>query len=206
MKKNILKMLSFICSLMVLLSFTCTAYAEESKYIESNTKNAIEVLDTDENYVITSIVEGFEEKGDINVSHHAFSMDINDIISKSTNIKKLSNSDYSGSFTSDKYDAGLPGYKFQIKFDWTTGTESGNYVFRQISNYKVVTYTNYLILAFTWEEYSYRVTKASWSYNSGRNAIWCTANYTFTVRDKVSHNVSTICKDNKKLFSLNSLL
>lgn len=206
MKKNIIKSISFFCVLMILFSFSCTAYAKEPENIQSNIQNDIESLDIDENYVVSSVVEGFEEKENINVFQNALNIDIDEIISSSTNVKKLSNSDYTGSFTSDKYDAGLKGYKYQIKFDWTTGVESGDYVFRNISHYQVVTYTNYLVLALTWEEYSYRVTKASWTYNSGRNGIRCTANYAFTVRDKTSHNLSTIYKDNNKLFSLNSLL
>lgn len=45
-----------------------------------------------------------------------------------------------GSYESEKYDAGLPGYTFQIIFDWKAAVNSsGDYIFDKITNAKVTT-------------------------------------------------------------------
>ncbi len=200
MKNKVLcRFISMICALTVLLSYSCTAFAQDNAI----SKNSVDV---DENYYITSIDNGYEEVNDSVLDINEYSIDVEKVIADSVNVKRAANNSYSGSFISDKYSAGIFGYKYQIKFNWTAKVSKGNYVFDKITNYKIVTYTNYLLLAMTWESYSYKITKKTYSFNGSRSAVTCYTNYTFNCRDKTTHNNSTMYGTNKKTFTMDQLL
>lgn len=202
MKRILSRLASIICVILVLASCN-TAFAQDGNVIS---QNDINTFDVDENYYITSIDKGYEEISDSLSDISECSISIDDVMANSVNVKSLSSSSYSGSFISDKYSAGLLGYKYQIKFDWESGTSNGTRVFTKIKNYKVVTYTNYVVLALTWESYSYRLTKNTYLFDRGNTLVNCYTNYAFDVRDKTTHNSTTIYQNNTQTFSLNSLL
>lgn len=192
-----------ICALAVLLSCSCTAFAQDSTII---TPQDIGSVDIDENYYISSIDVGYEAVNNSALDLSEYSIDVEKVIANSVNIKRTANSSYSGSFKSDKYSAGIPGYKYQIKFDWTAKVSNGDYVFNTIKNYTIVTYTNYILLALAWEAYSYKITKMNYTFNSSRSSIICVTNYAFDVRDKSTRNNVTITQNNKKTFDMDLLL
>ena len=85
-----------------------------------------------------------------------------------------------GSYESEKYDAGLPGYTFQIIFDWKAAVNSsGDYIFDKITNAKVTTYKNDIICAMTWGYSSYKVTKNTYSISSNKKSITFNTTYDF---------------------------
>lgn len=202
MKNTFKRLIAVSCAIIVLLSCSTTAFAQN---LNTNTQEYISNIDIDENYFQTSCDEGYEENLHTVVGSEDSSISIDEIISKSTNIQRSSNS-CSGSFKSDKYNAGILGYKYQIKFDWVAKVSNGDYVFDKITNYTLTTYTNYLLLALTWESYTYKVTKNTYSFSGDRLSVNCFANYIFDVRDKTTHNDTMIIQDNKKVFYLDDLL
>lgn len=202
MKKTLSRLASIICVILILESCN-TAFAQDSSVIS---QNDISTFDVDENYYITSVDKGYKETFYLLSDIRNFSVSIDDVMANSVNVKSVSSSSYSGSFTSDKYSAGIPGYKYQIKFDWESGTLNGTRVFTKIKNYKVVTYTNYVVLSLAWESYSYRLTKNTYLFDRGNTLVNCYTNYAFDVRDKTTHNSTTIYQNNTQTFSLNSLL
>ncbi len=80
-------MVSFLGVVMILFCFTLNAYASEVNYSEYDTQKNIEVLDIEENYVVSGTFEGFEEKDIIAANFNTLSIDVDEIISKSTNVR-----------------------------------------------------------------------------------------------------------------------
>lgn len=200
MKIKLKRIIAIVCSIIITLS--CSTIATAQSFTLS--QEYINELDIDKNYHVTSSDKGTE----VSLSHNQNinnSLEIDYIISHSTNIQKSSNS-YSGSFKSDKYNAGISGYKYQISFDWVAKISNGNYVFDKITNYTLTTYTNYLLLALAWEAYSYRVIKNTYSFSSDRAYVTCFANYVFDLRDKTLHSDYNIKEENTKIFYLDDLL
>lgn len=159
-------------------------------------------LDSDENYYFS----GSEFSSEVvNVLPHGNNpISVEDVISNSTNIQRNGATD-SGDFTSKKFSAGILGYKYTISFSWVAKVVNGDYVFDYISNAKITTYTNYLILAVTWELYSYRITKNTYYFTGDRKSVIFETNYAFDVRDKTTHNDMTLYQNNKQTFSLQSI-
>lgn len=200
MKIKLKRIIAIVCSIIITLS--CSTIATAQSFTLS--QEYINELDIDKNYHVTSSDKGTE----VSLSHNQNinnSLEIDYIFSHSTNIQKSSNS-YSGSFKSDKYNAGISGYKYQISFDWVAKISNGNYVFDKITNYTLTTYTNYLLLALAWEAYSYRVIKNTYSFSSDRAYVTCFANYVFDLRDKTLHSDYNIKEENTKSFYLDDLL
>lgn len=203
MKKSTNKLISVVLVFLILSSYT-TAFAFDKKV---STYDNISYLDTDENYYVSSINEGHEEINSTSKILFDNSLNLETIISKSVNIQKISSNSYSGKFTSDKYNAGILGYKFQIKFDWVAKVNSsGDYIFDKITNYKLVTYTNYIVLALTWDSYSYKVSSNTYSLSSNRKTITCVANYIFDLYEKNTKNHITAYEPNRKIFNIDQML
>lgn len=135
-----------------------------------------------------------------------YSIPLEELIENSVNIRATENS-YTGTYKSDKLDAGLTGYKYQISFDWVATLNSGDYVFKSISNKKIKTYANYLILALTWSTHDYEITKSTYSYSASKKTVTFYTNYTFIVGEySNANNKFTIYSTNEKPIKLQSLL
>lgn len=203
MKKIISVLISIICVVSIFTTSIYTAFAQDHN--AEITQEDIDKIDIDENYHLVGVDYVYDESLEVMGKSNSSSTTFADVIAHSANVQKAAGS-YSGSFTSDKFKTEIPGYKYQIKFDWTAGVESGNYVFSKVSNYRIETYANYLLLGLTWEYYSYRIAEKRYSFNNSRRIINCYVTYVFTLRDKISSVNTTTYDENFQSFSLDSLL
>ena len=119
-----------------------------------------------------------DEDGNYVVADNTVAISVDDIMEHST--VTTYGASMEGSYESEKYDAGLPGYTFQIIFDWKAAVNSsGDYIFDKITNAKVTTYKNDIICAMTWGYSSYKVTKNTYSISSNKKSITFNTTYDF---------------------------
>lgn len=194
MKKKSSIMLSFV----MLLSMSVTAFAAEAPKAEEFANK----------YVVDGIAPVTQIDGSIYDNVLSLTIDIDDLIARSTNVTR-SGSSYSGSYESDKYDAGLPGYKYQISFDWKADVNSaGNYVFKDnsIQNPLITTHTNHFILAMTWSYYNYSFTKNTYGVATNGRSVTFETDYKFTVYEKDTAFDHTFTQENTKTIYIDDLL
>lgn len=135
----------------------------------------------DDGYVVAGVTQGVEAK-----SGSPYEISIGEVIENSENVV-YSGTTVVGTFTSEKYDAGLLGYKYSISFDWKASLNaSGDYYFALdgIDNVELITHTNYLILGLAWQSYTYSVTKFTYALSNARSVITFQISYKFTVYPK----------------------
>lgn len=192
------KLISIVLTLLVVMSlFSTNAFAAE------DTGSA----DSD-GYVVVGVEDvvfsdNLSDENNINLP-----ITFEELIEASSNVT-YSNSSYTGSYKSDKYDAGLVGFKYQISFDWEATTNSGDYIFKSISNAKITTYTNYLLLSLSWgdDTVTYSLTKNTFEYSSNKRSVTFYTNYKFTVYDSDDPPSSyDYYKSNQKTINLDNLL
>lgn len=150
----------------------------------------------------------FEQDDDIfsEKSINSIESNIDYILSHSTNVTR-SGSEYWGDFTSDKYSAGILGYKYRIYFEWKLGTNSaGDYYFSEIKNVKVTTYTNHLILALSWGYYDYRITHFSHTLSSDKKSVTFNLNYEVSLSEKDSDYIFTRTLVNKQTYTAQEVI
>ena len=134
------KICSLILSLLMVFSaFTTVAMAKETTI--GNARPKAELL---EEYKVAETFPATRDNDDAYDNVSSETIDIDNLIAHSINVKR-SGSSYSGSYISDEYDAGLPGYTYQIKFDWKAKVNSvGDYIFENndIQNARITTHTD----------------------------------------------------------------
>ena len=192
------KVLSVLLSAVMLLSMSVTAFAAEAPNTEEFANE----------YVIDGIAPVTQIDGSIYDDVLRLTIDIDDLIAHSTNVTR-SGSSYSGSYESDKYDAGLPGYKYQISFDWKADVNSaGNYIFKDnsIQNPIITTHTNNFILATAWSYYNYSFTKNTYGVATNGRSVTFETDYKFTVYEKDTAFDHTFTQENTKTIYIDDLL
>lgn len=197
------KVLSVLLSAVMLFSMNVTAFAAEAP--NTNVPNTEEYANE---YVIDGITPVTQIDGSIYDNVSSLTIDIDDLISHSTNVTS-SGSSYSGSYVSDKYDAGLPGYKYQISFDWKADVNSsGNYVFKDnsIQNPMIKTYANHFILTMTWGYYNYSLTKNTYGVATNGRSVTFETDYKFTVYERDTAFDHTFTQENTKTIYIEDLL
>lgn len=201
MKKLFLMLFSFLLAFSMLAT---TAMAAEAPSVSTAYENIpIDV------YVVDSVVpvSGIVENTYDNTVKAAISVD--DLVSHSTNVV-LRGSSYSGSYKSAKYSAGMPGYEYQISFDWIAEVNSsGDYIFkgRSIQNPMITTYTNHFLLATAWSYYNYSFAKNVWWVSSDGRTVSFQTDYSFTLYSKDVPMVDySFTQENRRDISIDDLL
>lgn len=197
------KVLSILLSTIVMFSMSVTAFAAEIP--NSIVSNADEFANE---YVIDRVTPVTKIDGSIYDNVSILTINIDDLIAHSTNVTR-SGSSYSGSYESDKYDAGLPGYTYQISFDWKADVNSaGNYIFKDnsIQNPIITTHTNHFILAMTWGYYSYSFAKNTYGVATNGRSVTFETDYKFTVYEKDTAFDHTFTQENTKTIYIDELL
>lgn len=192
------KIFCLIVSLAMLLAMSTTAFAASCE------KNTID----DDGYTVAGVTPATEIDGSIYDNVAALTFDMDELLANSTNVT-YSGSSYSGSYTSDKYEAGLPGYTYEISFDWVADVNSsGDYVFKDnaIQNALITTYTNHIILAITWGYYNYTFDKNTYGVASNGKSVTFETDYEFTVYEKGTAISHTFSQENTKTIYINDLL
>ena len=206
------KIFTFIlASVMMTSMITVSAFAAENsddKNLEnpaySLETSVTEYPDRETDYILSGISTSMQAFSDNDIDFGT-PADIEYIIANSSDIVTYANST-SGSFKSDKYDAGLPGYKYRISFDWTAKVNSsGQYIFDKITNPKVTTYENWFLLGFTWDYYNYTITKNVYYLSDSGRSITFNVNYDFTVMSSTSGIATSISENNVNVFKLDSI-
>ena len=113
-------------------------------------------------------------------------IDIEYLLANSSNIIR-SGSELRGSYSSPKYDTGLPGYKYDVNFEWVAAVDStSTYYFKdyEISEAYVTTYVNHLILVPIYEYYTYDIVRNEYEVSEDGYSVTFYTDYNFTVRHK----------------------
>ncbi|MCR5293569.1 MAG: hypothetical protein K6E30_00125 [Lachnospiraceae bacterium] len=192
------KLLCLIISISMLLTMSTTAFAASDL---SPTTDA-------DGYTVAGVAPVAKVDGSIYDNAITVSFDIDELLTHSTNVTR-SGSSYSGSYTSAKYETGLPGYKYEISFDWVADVNSsGDYIFKNnaIQNPLITTYTNHVLLALTWSYYTYSFDKNTYGVATNGKSVTFETDYEFTVYEKetaISHN---FVEENTKTIYINDLL
>lgn len=191
------KLLCFAISVAMLITMSTTAFATSDDV----------ALDSD-GYGLVGIDPVTKADGTVSNNMVHITLDIDELLAHSTNVMRSSNS-YSGSYTSAKYETGLPGYKYQISFDWVADVNaSGDYVFRNnaIQNPLISTYKDKVLLAITWSYSTYSFAKNTYGVASNGKSVTFETDYEFTVYEKETAISHTFVQENTKIIYINDLL
>lgn len=192
------KLFSFVVSFAMLLSMSTTVFAASEEDV---------ALDSD-GYSVVGVAPVTQMDGAAYDNTTLITLDIDELLAHSTNVTRSSSS-YSGSYTSAKYETGLPGYKYQISFDWVADVNSsGDYVFRNnaIQNPLISTYKDKLLLAITWSYSTYSFAKNTYGVASNGKSVTFETDYKFTVYEKETAISHTLVQENTKTIYINDLL
>lgn len=197
----------FSVSLIIMLMFsmigTTAMAAENIEHDYNSVKISTENIDE---YIVAGICPTSKEEHTLDAE--ALTIDIEYLFEHSTNVTR-SGSEYSGSFSSPKYSAGLAGYEYNINFEWEAAVDSdSNYYFKDfdIIDPHITTYYNYLILGLTWSYYSYDIIKNSYDVSNDGYSVTFFTNYRFTVIPKDGFITQTFTQNNTQTITLEELL
>ena len=198
------KILSLLLISMIILSmYSTVAMATDNSSQISNTTDTY-----DDYYKIVGVDDSIFECIDENIISDQITLTFDELIKSSTNITRSNNSQ-SGTYKSAKLNAGLTGYKYQISFDWEAEVDSSNnYVFKKITNAKITTYENAILLSIAWpgDSWSYVLTKNTYTISNDKRFVTFYTNYKFTLYDSSEGSTYNYTSNNTKPIDIEDLL
>lgn len=140
-------------------------------------------------------------------SNELAGVEIDELLLNSTNVTR-SGSTIVGSYRSNEFDAGFPGFTYDISFDWEFEVVDGEYVFKDnnISNAYVTTYIDWYQVEMAFQNYSYTLVKNTYSVASDGKSVTFYTNYEFELQDIYSLSMHTFSQDNTQTITISDLI
>ena len=194
----------FLTSMIILSMYSTVAMADDNS---SQILSTTDIYD-DDYYKIVGVEASILECIDENIISDKITLTFDELMKSSTNITRSNNS-LSGTYESAKLNAGLTGYKYQISFDWEAEVDnSNNYTFKKITNAKITTYENIILLSIAWpgDSWSYVLTKNTYAISNDKRLVTFYTNYKFTLYDSSEGSTYNYTSNNTKPIDIEDLL